>query len=215
MIPLLLHPSLCPQIKEHCKGKNRLCCTQGLSSANKGKECKEPGTSRKGKNYSYTRFFLIIYKVGKESLDLLREHFASFNLQLNVLYRVCHKDIWLKKNREKGQRDYGRKPRSCRWCGAMWWDHRYQGVRTGTCRLIGWRRLWDQRETQVLGAQGETETNGHSLWQPAENRFCQTSLISFFVESASLTEKLLNKCSTEQLCYVTVQLESNTSSQKQ
>lgn len=64
----------------------------------------------------------------------------------------------------------------------------------------------EQREIQVLGAQGETETSGHGLWQPVINKFPQTSLISFFVESTSLTERLLNKCSTDQLYYVQSEL---------
>lgn len=74
-------------------------------------------------------------------------------------------------------------------------------------RIIGRRRLGAEGNAGFRShSQAEAEledANGYGLWQPMENRFCQTSLISFVEESTSLTERLLNKCSIELRSYAT------------
>lgn len=126
-----------------------------------------------------------------------------------LLYNMCRKDTGLRKRESKGG-------------GGIMGENRGAGGDVAPCDRVTDARVWGQGFSEnywlkeALGAEGNTsfrshsegeaeleDANGYGRWQPMENRFCQTSLISLFEES--LTERLLKKCSIEQLCYVAMQ----------
>lgn len=106
-----------------------------------------------------------------------------------MLYNMCQKDMGLRKRESKGG-------------GGIMGENQGAGDNVAPCDGVMDTRVWGQGFSdnywlkKTLEAEGNTsfrshsqgeaeleDANGYSLWQPMENRFCQTSLISLFEES--------------------------------